>query len=492
MTSCPVCYESFSDSVIPRRLNCLHIVCENCITNDFFDECFNCPECFCEHTGAAIDDFSTTFSIDEHLNSIQSDYELDTSNDFECEPVEYPSQPSNPTQRAQCKEEGCQFKSISNGNGYCLAHTRHRHKSLDQGEEMARYIKDVHLMVPTDSSQDPKNQELEPSHLIDLFKKQNRIALGDAMDLIDRAKSIMFREPNTLRLEAPIITVGDIHGQFYDLLNLLEEGGKPGLQESYLFLGDYVDRGSFSCEVMFLLLALKVTFPTKIWLLRGNHESSSVSGHFGFKQECKMKYGVNVYYRFLLLFQTMPLAAVISTAYGDIFACHGGLSPSFKTLEDIDKLDRFLEPEQDLGLLDILWSDPVSDENLETMNDVEYEQFMCIDWKPNPTRGCSYCFGYKALREFLDLNNLVCVVRAHEVQESGFRKHFDPAIMEGRIKQILLRHSDPCISDVGDVTTGGNGESIVGSLKKEDVKIAGELDFPPLITIFSAPNYCDR
>jgi serine/threonine-protein phosphatase 2B catalytic subunit len=80
------------------------------------------------------------------------------------------------------------------------------------------------------------------------------------------------------RLDAPILTVGDIHGQYYDLLNLLEEGGKPGV-ETYLFLGDYVDRGSFSCEVMLLLLSLKVAYPDKIFMLRGNHECGSVSGN---------------------------------------------------------------------------------------------------------------------------------------------------------------------------------------------------------------------
>ena len=305
-----------------------------------------------------------------------------------------------------------------------------------------------------------------PEDLMQKFKDQGRLQLGDAIELIDRAKAVMRKEPNILRLDAPIITVGDIHGQYYDLVNLLKEGGDPGTKESYLFLGNYVDRGSFSCEVMFLLLSLKVAYPERIWLLRGNHESASVSGHFGFKQECSMKYGINVYYSFSIMFQTMPLAAVISTAYGDIFACHGGLSPSLKTLDDIDKIDRFVEPESNAGLLDILWSDPVSEDNTDTMTIEEYKDFMEIEWRQNPTRGCSYCFGYKALKSFLHENNLVCVVRAHEVQEEGFKKHFDPAEVEQRYKEIL----------------GSGSES----------KTAGDSEFPPLITIFSAPNYCDR
>lgn len=82
--------------------------------------------------------------------------------------------------------------------------------------------------------------------------------------------------------------------------------------------------------LQFSLALFYIIFNFVVFL--GNHECRTVSGHFGFKEECKIKYGVNVYYRFLLTFQTMPLAAVISTAYGDIFACHGGLSPQWQTL----------------------------------------------------------------------------------------------------------------------------------------------------------------
>jgi len=152
-------------------------------------------------------------------------------------------------------------------------------------------------------------------------------------------------------MDAPVIVVGDIHGQFFDLLKIFELADLANPTESsdslnsaaspvldanitvdsisgetdhignkvYLFLGDYVDRGYYSCEVMLYLLSLKIRYPKNIWLLRGNHECASVSGHFGFKEECKTKYGVNIYYSFLLLFQTMPLAAVVCTDFGDIF-----------------------------------------------------------------------------------------------------------------------------------------------------------------------------
>ena len=65
-----------------------------------------------------------------------------------------------------------------------------------------------------------------------------------------------------LELSAPIKVCGDIHGQFPDLLNIFESGGIPG-EQNYLFIGDYVDRGSFSCEVILTLLAFKVIYPER-------------------------------------------------------------------------------------------------------------------------------------------------------------------------------------------------------------------------------------
>lgn len=209
----------------------------------------------------------------------------------------------------------------------------------------------------------------------------------------------------------------------------------------------------------------------------------------------------------------MPIAAIICTAFGDIYACHGGLSPSLKKIEDIENIDRFVEPEGHSGLLDILWSDPISEDSTEQMTDEQYQDFLSIDWKSNPTRGCSYCFGYKAVREFLKSNGLVCIVRAHEVQEDGYRRHFDPAIVEARLESILQNMSaskfEKNLIDSKPLTNESTTASITHSSSNEQTaatptmtqlmhslnnldNIVTEKDFPPVITIFSAPNYCDR
>ena len=79
------------------------------------------------------------------------------------------------------------------------------------------------------------------------------------------------KEPNLLKLKDPVTVVGDIHGQFYDFVKMLDVGGDPE-NTKYLFLGDYVDRGSFSVEVVLLVYAIKLNYPKTVFLLRGKHE----------------------------------------------------------------------------------------------------------------------------------------------------------------------------------------------------------------------------
>lgn len=96
-------------------------------------------------------------------------------------------------------------------------------------------------------------------------------------------------EGNLLSLNDPVTVVGDIHGQYYDMMKLLDVGGNPETTK-YLFLGDYVDRGSFSVEVTLLLYALKINYPKTIVMLRGNHECRQMTAFFNFRAEVLYKY----------------------------------------------------------------------------------------------------------------------------------------------------------------------------------------------------------
>ena len=149
--------------------------------------------------------------------------------------------------------------------------------------------------------------------------------------------------------------VGDIHGQYYDLLRIFDYGGYPSLDQNYLFIGDYVDRGKQSIEVITLLLAFKVKFPNNFNLLRGNHECQSINKTYGFYDECKRRYSVSLWRDFGNCFNYMPVSAIIEQR---ILCMHGGLSPDLHSLEQIKNLDRPNDVPENGLLCDLLWSDP--------------------------------------------------------------------------------------------------------------------------------------
>lgn len=214
------------------------------------------------------------------------------------------------------------------------------------------------------------------------------------------AREVFLNQPALLELAPPVKIVGDVHGQYTDLIRMFEMCGFPPTS-NYLFLGDYVDRGKQSLETILLLLCYKLKFPENFFLLRGNHECANVTRVYGFYDECKRRCTIKVWKAFVDTFNTLPIAAIVAQK---IFCVHGGLSPSLSHMDDIRQIARPTDV-PDYGLLnDLLWSDPADMEN---------------DWESNE-RGVSYCFGKKVIMEFLQRHDFDLVCRAHMVVEDGY------------------------------------------------------------------------
>ncbi|PAA71372.1 hypothetical protein BOX15_Mlig022352g3 [Macrostomum lignano] len=236
-----------------------------------------------------------------------------------------------------------------------------------------------------------------------------------------------------LRVQSPVNIVGDIHGQFHDLLRIFDRLGQPP-KSKYLFLGDYIDRGKYSLEVIVLLLSLMLVYPNSVYLLRGNHEAANVCCRYGFKDEVMQRFGnetgTSVLMGFLRCFQWLPLAGLINQ---QIFCCHGGISPTFElepyrsskpvsAITSLNSMRRPFEPPQFGAACDLLWADPMP-----------YPQFCLfkagdqpakVHWTPSK-RGCSYMFSLEALESALHSFGAGLLVRGHQVAQEGFMSHLN-------------------------------------------------------------------
>ncbi|QUC18437.1 uncharacterized protein UV8b_02678 [Ustilaginoidea virens] len=223
---------------------------------------------------------------------------------------------------------------------------------------------------------------------------------AEIVAICQRAREVLLSQPALLELDAPVKIVGDVHGQYTDLIRMFEMCGFPPMA-NYLFLGDYVDRGKQSLETILLLLCYKLKFPENFFLLRGNHECANVTRVYGFYDECKRRCNVKIWKTFIDCFNTLPIAAIVA---GKIFCVHGGLSPALSHMDDIRNIARPTDV-PDFGLLnDLLWADPA-----------DMEQ----DWEANE-RGVSYCFGKRVITDFLAVHDFDLICRAHMVVEDGY------------------------------------------------------------------------
>ena len=249
------------------------------------------------------------------------------------------------------------------------------------------------------------------------------------LQMLSKAKKILAEQKEALiDVNLPkgknITIVGDIHGQFYDLLHIFEINGYPSENNLYLFNGDFVDRGLFGLECLTTLIAFKILYPDYFFMARGNHEDKDINDRYGFRIEIIRKYEdvdkiiyecINEFYKFL------PLGHIINK---EVLVVHGGLfSKEGVTLKELKNINRFQDvPKNESLMCEILWSDPISENGIFPSR-----------------RGAGVYFGPDVTKRFLKENNLKLLIRSHEVRMEGYQ-----------------------------VETGEQ-----------------------VITVFSAPNYCD-
>lgn len=222
--------------------------------------------------------------------------------------------------------------------------------------------------------------------------------------LCEMVKSILIEENNVQPVCAPIVICGDIHGQFYDLLELFNTGGEIP-QTSYIFMGDYVDRGHNSVESFQYLLALKARYPDNITILRGNHETRQITQVYGFYDECIRKYGNPNAWKYCTdVFDYLNISAIVENK---ILCIHAGLSPEIKTIDQIRVIDRKVEIPHEGAFCDMMWSDP---DDIET-------------WSLSP-RGAGWLFGSRVTDEFSYINGLSLICRAHQLVQEGYKYWF--------------------------------------------------------------------
>jgi len=244
---------------------------------------------------------------------------------------------------------------------------------------------------------------------IELLNRGEVIPEKEVVALCEAAREILSKDDNVQRVNAPVTICGDIHGQFDDLKELFLVGG-PCPDTNYLFLGDFVDRGYQSVETFLILLALKVRYPQRITLIRGNHESRQITQVYGFYDECLRKYGSPVVWQECTqVFDLLALAAIVDDR---VFCVHGGLSPSLDTMDQIRALDRKQEVPHEGPMCDLMWSDP------EDMS----------GWGISP-RGAGYTFGGDIVEQFCTTNQIQLICRAHQLVMEGFKYMFENTLV---------------------------------------------------------------
>ncbi|OWR44742.1 serine/threonine-protein phosphatase 5 [Danaus plexippus] len=241
--------------------------------------------------------------------------------------------------------------------------------------------------------------------LMKYYKEQKKLHKKYAYKILIDIKAYLQKQPSLVDIKVQddekFTVCGDIHGQFYDLMNIFELNGVPSEKNPYLFNGDFVDRGSFSVECIFTLFSFKLLYPDHFYMSRGNHETLDMNRVYGFRGEVSSKYTSQMADLFTEVYNWLPLAHCINNR---VLVMHGGLfSKNDVTLDEIRELDRNKQPPEQGLMCELLWSDPQPSMG-----------------RAPSRRGVGCQFGPDVTENFLKTNNLDYIIRSHEVKNDGY------------------------------------------------------------------------
>lgn len=301
-------------------------------------------------------------------------------------------------------------------------------------------------------------------NLIIHLKAQKRLHKRYLWVILKRASRIFDKEKNINHISfknskmKQITICGDIHGQFYDLLNIFKINGYPSEEKPYLFNGDFVDRGSFSVECVILLIIFKIMNPRSMFINRGNHESIDLNKTYGFEGEVLTKYCSNTFLLFTKFFEFLPLGHIIEKK---IIILHGGLFERKNIkISDLQKIQRRKTVPKKGLMCDLLWSDPCNEKGLHPSK-----------------RGLGVEFGSDISKNFLDLNNLDLLIRSHEVADEGWEMQ--------RGGRVITLFSAP---NYCDVYGNKGGFCVVRKNLVPSFRVFESVGVPPLPSMFYAKN----
>lgn len=242
-----------------------------------------------------------------------------------------------------------------------------------------------------------------PERISELGENEIRALIFDASTILEEGPKLVHFNENR------ILFVGDTHGDLESTMLIIRRFIKEKY-EGIIFLGDYVDRGLKQIENINYLLALKLLYPEKVILLRGNHETPLANRYYGFLSEVLNAFSSEFYNLYAKLFSYLPYASLVN---GEIFCLHGGFAQGLKTIKQIEDLPREVEVSNPI-LFQILWNDPR--DGLK-------------GFTPSDRGEGIFFFGKDVYENFAENNNIKHLVRAHEVFRDGFHWYFGDSVL---------------------------------------------------------------